>query len=153
MPVGPGCWCGMPNCTVCPDVEPRKPDATMIRIDGELTGDQVKAIRQFASGASRDSDEGKLDFEAYLSPLVLLRYAEYMKGHQVQSDGQAREGDNWQKGIPTDAYMKSLVRHVFDVWLLRRGKEGVATQDIETALCAVLFNTMGLLFNILEGKE
>jgi hypothetical protein len=109
-------------------------------------------VRKFETGATRDTDEGKLDFEGYLSPVVLLRFAEYMRKHQVQPDGKTRPGDNWQKGMPTEAYMKSMMRHLMDVWLLHRGKLGHTEADIDEALCAVIFNAMGYLFNVLEGK-
>lgn len=113
---------------------------------------EPKVIRRFETGATRDTEEGKLDFEGFLSPLVLLRYAQYMHEHRVQSDGQLRDADNWQKGMPKDAYMKSLLRHVMDLWLLHRDVD-MAREDIETALCAVIFNAMGYLFNELEGLE
>jgi hypothetical protein len=111
-------------------------------------------VRRFESGATRDTEEGKLDFEAFLSPLVLLRYAEYMHEHRKQSDGQLRDGDNWQKGIPKDAYMKSLLRHVMDAWLFHRYRGADAkAENIEEALCAIIFNAMGYLFNELEGMS
>jgi hypothetical protein len=112
-----------------------------------------KKIRKFESGATRDTDEGKLDFEAYLNPLVLLRYAEYMQEHETRSDGTKREADDWQQGMPSREYMKSLKRHETDAWLLHRGYLGVATQDMQEALCGVIFNAMGYLFNELEGLE
>jgi hypothetical protein len=107
----------------------------------------------FASGATRDTREGKLDFEAYLSPLVLVRYAEYMQKHQTRSDGTQREGDDWQKGMGKDVYAESLLRHLIDFWLLNREHEGLATQDIQDALCGVIFNAMGYLFNELTGFD
>lgn len=113
-----------------------------------------KVIRRFESGATRDTEEGKLDFEAFLSPRVLLRYAEYMQKHQTRSDGTLRDGDDWQKGMPSDVYFKSLMRHVVDAWLLHRGMtEFGRTDDLEEALCAIIFNAMGYLFNELEGLE
>jgi len=39
-------------------------------------------MRTFASGATRDADDHKLDFEGFLSPFVLERYAQYMHKHQ-----------------------------------------------------------------------
>jgi hypothetical protein len=115
-------------------------------------------IRKFETGATRDTDTGKFDYEAFLSPVVLERYAEYLHKHRVQPNGDIRPGDNWQKGIPQDVYMKSMVRHMIDTWKLHRGypatdwktKEPV---DIEDALCGVLFNTMGKLFEILKEKK
>ena len=102
------------------------------------------AMRTFDTGATRDTDENKLDYEAFLSPRVLRRYAEYLNSNRIQSDGKPREGDNWQQGIPKDVYMKSLVRHVMDVWCIHRQEP--CDSDLETALCAVIFNAMGYLF-------
>ena len=106
----------------------------------------VKLIRTFPTGASRDTDEGKLDYEGFLSPRVLRRYAEYMQGHTMMADGSRRASDNWQKGIPREAYMKSLTRHFMELWEKHR------TQDVydQETLCAIMFNTMGLLHEELK---
>ena len=111
-------------------------------------------IRKFDTGATRDTTRDKLDFEAFLSPAVLVRYAQYMHECRKQSDGNLRNGDNWQKGIPIPVYMKSELRHVIDVWLHLRGLGDLAEiKDLEKCLCAVLFNTMGLLHVILKEKR
>ena len=101
--------------------------------------------RYFESGATRDAEEGKLDYEAFLSPVVLRRYAEYMHRHRFQSDGVIRDGDNWQKGMPKPAYMKSMWRHFMAVWSGHR-----AGTDIVEDLCALLFNVMGMLHEYLR---
>ena len=108
-------------------------------------------IRKFDTGATRNLDDTKLDFEAFLSPRVLQRYAEFMHANRKQADGSLREGDNWQKGIPLDSYMKSGLRHTIDWWTQHRGNPG--TEDLETAVCAVMFNAMGYLHEILSKKE
>jgi hypothetical protein len=105
-------------------------------------------MRQFETGATRDSDQGKLDYEGFLSPLVLERFAQYMNVNRIQADGQLRESDNWQKGIPKDAYMKSMCRHFMDAWKAHRG---VGQVPIDEALCAVLFNAMGYLLEELNA--
>jgi hypothetical protein len=109
-----------------------------------------KQIREFPTGATRDTDEGKLDFEGFLSPFVLQRYAEYLHLHRKQSDGQMRASDNWQKGIPVDTYMKSLCRHQIDLWKKHRSQN---TDGIEDALCGVIFNAMGYLFEVLKSEK
>lgn len=115
------------------------------------TGRKRGKIRAFDSGATRDTDEGKYDYEGFLSPIVMERYAQYMNKHRVQSNGDLRDSDNWQKGIPKDAYMKSGWRHFFDWWKEHRG---IPTKDgIVEALCALLFNVMGYLHEYLKGKE
>jgi hypothetical protein len=45
-------------------------------------------MRQFSTGATRNLETGKHDFEGYLSPLVLKRYAEYMTSHRKQAQDQ-----------------------------------------------------------------
>jgi hypothetical protein len=100
-------------------------------------------IRQFDTGATRDTEEGKLDFEGFLSPIVIKAFGEYMNEHCKQSDGQLRASDNWQKGFGPDHYdvcMKSLWRHFEDLWLEHRGWE--SREGIEKALMGILFNTM-----------
>lgn len=110
-------------------------------------------VRKFGTGATRDTAEGKLDFEAFLCPLVLKRYAEYLNANRKQSDGSLRAGDNWQKGIPLATYMKSKFRHFVDTWLLHRNRHSHVSVSIETSLCAELFNTMGYLHEVLKAKS
>lgn len=100
-------------------------------------------MRLFEGGATRDSDVGKPDYQGYLSPLVIERFGEYMLRHQTQADGTLRSSDNWKKGMPKDAFMKSGFRHFMDWWLDHEGYE--AKEDLEEALCALMFNVMGYL--------
>lgn len=108
--------------------------------------------RTFESGATRDLDDSKLDFEAYLSPLVLKRYAEYMMENTVMADGSRRDGDNWQKGFGPDSCMKSMWRHFHDVWMLHRGNKVESGYTLDKALCAVLFNSQAYLHEILKDE-
>lgn len=105
-------------------------------------------IRTFGTGANRNSDEGKLDFEGFLCPNVLKTYAEYMHKNRFLENGQMRDSDNWQKGIPVPAYMKSMYRHFFDTWSNYRGNETPETQVQN--LCGLMFNAMGMLHEILK---
>ena len=107
-------------------------------------------IRQFESGANRDSDVDKLDFEGFLSPIVLQAYAEYMHTARHLPDGTFRESDNWQKGMPFAVFMKSVWRHFMDMWLIHRGYN--ARSDMKEALCGLLFNVMGYLHQTLEKE-
>lgn len=105
-------------------------------------------MRVFETGATRDTDKDKLDFEGFLSPWALERYAQYMHQHRQQADGILRDSDNWQKGIPITAYVKSLWRHFFAVWKgHRRGNIG------EEDLCALIFNAMGILHELTSEKN
>ncbi len=106
-----------------------------------------KNLRTFQTGATRGSDEGKIDPEAALSPLVLEAYCSYIREHRLQGSREARSDDNWQKGIPTASYMKSLLRHVLEAWRAYR-----ANEPINDALFAIMFNTMGLLHERLKSK-
>jgi len=101
-------------------------------------------MRTFESGATRDDDKDKLDLAGFFSPLVLERFAVYMHKHQKTAGG-VRAGDDWKKGIPQDAYMRSLLRHTLAAWIAH--EKGA---PIEDALCAVLFNAMGYLFEELQ---
>ena len=110
-------------------------------------------MREFDSGATRDTDEGKLDFEGFLSPEVLYEFAQYMNKNRIQADGATRPSDNWQKGIPKDAYMKSAWRHFHDWWWFHRQGEDADFEAMREALCAMLFNVQGYLFeNLKENK-
>lgn len=105
-------------------------------------------MRTFESGATRNLDENKLDYEGFLSPLVLERYAQYMHKHRKQADGKLRDSDNWQRGMPIKEYMKSLWRHVMDVWRQLRGLPG--EDEFEDSVCAVIFNASGMLHERLK---
>lgn len=107
--------------------------------------------REFKSGANRNSEEGKLDFEGFLSPLVLERFAKYMDKNRHLEDGTLRDSDNWQKGIPKEAYIKSGWRHFFDWWTEHRGNE--SREGMEEALCGLIFNAQGYLHEILKEKK
>jgi len=110
-------------------------------------------MRKFETGATRDDDSTKPDYEGFLSPLVVRRYGAYMHQHRRQTDGHLRDSDNWQKGIPTDAYMKSAWRHFIDVWAHHRGLPQCASETLEEALCALLFNINGYLHETLKAQE
>jgi len=110
-------------------------------------------MRKFETGATRDNIEGKPQYEGYLSPLVIKRFGEYMLQHQTQADGTRRDPDNWQRGIDKNSYMDSMWRHFMDVWLYHRGHEDEATESLEDALCAMLFNVQGYLFEELKQED
>lgn len=108
-------------------------------------------MRNFDTGATRDVDTNKFDYEGFLHPSVLERYAEYMHKNRVQADGKIRDSDNWQKGMPKESYMKSMWRHFLDVWKAHRG---LPTKDsLEDALAALMFNVMGYLYETIRQRE
>lgn len=110
----------------------------------------VGIIRQFDTGATRDTEAGKHDPEGFLSPAVIDRFNTYMHQHRTQSDGTLRDSDNWQRGMPRTAYMKSMWRHFLDLWKAHRG---LPAPPIQESLCAMLFNVQGYLFEELKGGD
>jgi hypothetical protein len=109
-------------------------------------------MRKFETGATRNSEEGKLDFEGFLSPIVLERFAKYMDKHRIQADGNVRDSDNWQKLFGEEhlnVCMKSSWRHFFDWWKQHRGYK--SNEDIEDSICALIFNANAYLFKLLKG--
>lgn len=99
-------------------------------------------MRNFDTGATRDTDEGKIHYRGFLSPYALRRFGQYMEKHRVQIDGNLRAPDNWKKGIPLDAYIDSLLRHTQEFHLLT--EEG-RMQEAEEVACAMFFNLQGFL--------
>jgi hypothetical protein len=109
------------------------------------------SIRKFPTGATRDTDENKIDPEGFYSPLVVKCFSEYMMKHQKQSDGELRPSDNWQKGISKEVYMKSAWRHFLDLWLEHRGYN--SRDGLTDALCGLLFNIQGYLYEHLKEQN
>lgn len=124
----------------------KRPNHTCIPIHQQTAKEIIG--RTFESGAYRDQDESKLDFVKALSPEVLERYVSYLSTTRLQSNGEMRDWDNWKAGIPKDVYLSSLYRHVHTIW-----KNFNKDVDLEEELCAVMFNAMGLLFEILKEKD
>ena len=116
----------------------------------EKYGNSHKKIRTFQTGATRDTEEGKIDPEGFLAPAVLEVYFNYMHKHRKQSDGNLRDSDNWQKGFGLNVCMKSMWRHLFDVWKEHRGLK--SRDGIKDALCGVIFNAFAYL-NELEKEN
>lgn len=105
-------------------------------------------MRTFPSGATRNDDADKIDFDGFLSPQAIRAYAEYMHTHRTQADGEVRASDNWKKGIDLDSYMKSMWRHFFAVWEGHR-----SGKDVTEDLCALMFNVQGMLHEKLRAAE
>ena len=112
-----------------------------------------RKIRTFQTGATRDASANKPDYEGYLSPIVLERFGKYMLKHQTQSDGAERTSDNWQKGIPREEYIKSLIRHALQLWLWHDGYGHLSDESLEDSLCAIMFNAQGYLFEELKASR
>lgn len=108
-------------------------------------------MRQFNTGAVRDDDTNKHDYEGFLHPLVLERFGAYMHKHRLQPDGKLRDSDNWQKGIPKEQYIKSGFRHFLSWWKEHRGFE--SEEGMEDAICALIFNAQGYLLETLKKND
>lgn len=113
-----------------------------------MTEWQAAPIRTFESGATRNTDANRIDPEAFMSPAVLELFSNYMNRNRTQADGSIRDGDNWQKGIPRTAYMKSMWRHFLDVWKNHRGLS--TPEDQLTNLMGLMFNVMGYAYELLQ---
>jgi len=94
---------------------------------------------------NRNNVEGKLDFEGFLSPLVLQKFGEYMHSHRFLEDGTMRDSDNWQNHFGKNhqsVCMQSLWRHFHDMWLEHRGFK--SRDGFEEAMMGALFNLMAI---------
>lgn len=118
-----------------------------------MTAMRTAEIRTFDTGATRSPTNDKLAYSRFMDSRVIKRYCEYLHKHRTQTDGQVREPDNWKQGIPAESYVDSMYRHFMDVWLFEQGYYNDTLEDQETALCALMFNAQGLLFEILKDKE
>ncbi len=121
-------------------------------IKKEIT--EENKIRRFKSGGVRDLDIDKLDFEGFLSPLVIEEFGKYMHKHRKLSTGEERDSDNWQLGFGDKHFsvcMKSLWRHFFDLWKEHRGYK--SREGIQDALNGILFNTMAYYHKFILQKK
>ena len=119
---------------------------------------QSEEIRHFESGATRNIDTGKFDYEGFLNPEVLYAFGQYMHEHRHQRDGSLRDSDNWQKGIPFRVYVKSLVRHVIDLWRMERGYRVINPDTMQPhtqqeLCCAIVFNAFGYLKELVDPSR
>ena len=97
-------------------------------------------MRKFKSGAVRDDATGKEDYIETFSWTAQKRFAGYM------TDKKTKYGEgNFKKGIPTESYEKSLVRHL-QKYLANKYESGTDEID-EDHLSAMRFNIDGLMHN------
>ena len=114
-------------------------------------------MREFSTGATRNDDTDKFDYEGFLSPLFIEAFGAYMHKHRKQADGKLRDSDNWQKGMDFSVYIKSLKRHFIDLWFLHRGWRRFDKDDGHEltkteVLCAIFFNTQGYAHELLKKE-
>lgn len=115
-------------------------------------------IRISETGATRNTAIDKLDYEGFLSPIVIEAFAQYMHKHRHLADGTLRDSDNWQKLFSKDykehrdICIKSAWRHFMDLWMEHRGFE--SRDGMDEAICGLLFNIMAYYYSILlERRE
>ena len=116
-------------------------------------GDEDEVKRTFSTGATRDTDTGKLHYRRFRSAIADKRYAEFMHENRKMKDGSMREPDNWKLGIAREVYADSMERHVADLKLHLEGyPEQAVDKDFEKVLCAILFNVHGLLHEAVKAR-
>ncbi len=122
---------------------------------------EESVVRTFETGANRDVDTDKYDYEGFMSPVVVERFGKYMHKNRFLRDGNIRDSDNWQKGIPRPVYMKSAFRHFVEWWKIHRRDTDLTLEDLtydelntlEDALCAMIFNASGYLHELLKLED
>lgn len=150
-------WIGIIHDGKCPE-RPEHPGYPPKEYNGhncDLSDATSNVVRKFESGAIRDSNEDKLDFESTFDPLTMESFAKFIHKHNKLPDGSMRPEDNWQKGIPKKEYMKSLFRHFMQAWKIHRGHKAFDNHGevtMEDALNGIIFNARGYLFEILNGR-
>lgn len=97
-------------------------------------------VTHFESGAIRDSQEGKEEYQEAISDLTLRRYALYMLS-QAKKYGKG----NWKKGISSESYSNSLDRHLNKYRIKKNW--GIDIEPGVDHLSAALFNLQGLIHN------
>ena len=137
----------------------------------------TKKIRQFKSGATRDTSSGKFEYFGFMHPLCDYSFASYMNVHRKMADGSLRESNNWWGGFPKEVVLQSLCRHLEDLKLINAGyfvyeyrTQNIAERKvfskrlkpcpkeykeiIEEECCnAIRFNSQGYLLNLLKKEK
>ena len=113
-----------------------------------ITTDSGKR-EQYATGAQRDTEEGKGRFDL-IPHAGLLRLAELYRRGAVKYDDH-----NWRKGIPTTRAYSSMIRHAHEAaevyTCTQLGKESpLANED---HLAAVVFNAFIIIQNEADAEE
>ncbi len=113
-------------------------------------------MREFDTGATRNSNDNKLDHDGFNAPVCDRSYAQYMHKHRLQADGTLRASDNWRAGIPQEVYRKSMYRHMQDLRMVLDGYEVFDPDsgehvEAEELLNAIEFNVKGLKYERING--
>ena len=97
-------------------------------------------MQNFSTGAVRDDQDDKESYPESVSFLTLRRYARYML-KQSKKYGTG----NWKKGIPTESYEDSLMRHLMKYFIHKQ--YNVQIEPDVDHLAAALFNLQGIIHN------
>lgn len=95
-------------------------------------------MRTFKSGAIRDSEEEKEDYTETISWTAFKRYAKYMTACKKKYGA-----GNFKKGMPIDAYERSLLRHV-QKYMENKYEQGNVEVESDH-LSAIVFNVFGIM--------
>lgn len=112
-------------------------------------------LRMSESGAIRNSDIGKINYQGALSPLILEAYGKYIEKHSLLPDGTRRNNKNWQKLFGTveehkEVCIESAWRHFIDVLMEHDGYE--SRDGLDEALGGLMFNIQGYWFAELKER-
>ena len=108
------------------------------------------------TGATRNSNVGKINYQGALSPVVLEAYGKYIEKHSLLPDGTIRNNKNWQKlfGTPQEhreVCIESAWRHFIDILMEHDGYE--SRDGIDEALGGLMFNIQAYWFSILKERR
>lgn len=98
-----------------------------------------KKITKYKTGAIRDDRTGKPNYLC-VSFTARHRYVIYMTA-MAEKYGEG----NWRKGIPTNSYEESLLRHISQYF--RNKYEGANDEPEKDHLSAAIFNLEGIMHN------
>jgi len=137
--------CGIPVCEFVEnddrtswDTIYLNPPSAEATIKTEPEQKPKQEIRQYSTGAIRDSEEGKEDYTETISWTAFKRYAEYMTSKKKQYGS-----GNFKKGISIDSYERSLMRHI-SKYMINKYEGGDLEKDSDH-LAAIVFNIFGIM--------
>lgn len=117
-------------------LEEKPKDWSKLVSELEVDNSLKEQIREFESGAKRDSNKNK-SYVHNLKGYTRLRFGYHM------TKGASKYGDNnWTLGMPSDQYLESVDRH------LAMYLDGDRSED---HLSAIIFGIQGVMLN--EQKE
>lgn len=80
----------------------------------------MEDFRTMPTGATRDTNNNKLEYSSYSHPLNDFSFAKYMQSKQTIW-WKYRRWDNWQLGLGREVLLDSLIRHIKTLELLFKG--------------------------------